>query len=373
MVINIKDDSGKRKQKWISTGLPIKGNKREAERMLNALLVEYSNTGYTEPSKAIFYEFLRDWVEMQKPKLQATTYMNYVHILDKHICPYFKKSGFLLVNVSSNLIQRYYSTKMEEGLSPNTVIKHHAVIRSALQYALKSKMIKENPCDLVDKPKRKRYVGEFYNADEIKLLLKAAKGSPVEIPIFIAAYFGLRRSEVLGLRWSAIDFSNKFLTVRHKVVRAIKDGKLVNIATDDLKTESSYRILPLDEQLLEFLIAVRKQQEANRAVCGDSYSLEHEDYVCVNNMGILLNPDHVSDAFTKLLRKHELKHIRCHDLRHSCASLLLALGYSMKEIQEWLGHSNYQTTANLYSHIDPRNKKNMIQGLSGALNEEGLM
>ena len=89
--------------------------------------------------------------------------------------------------------------------------------------------------------------------------------------------------------------------------------------------------------------------------------------MCVDELGGLINPDYVTDMFGKIIKRNDLKRIRFHDLRHSCASLLLALGYSMKDIQEWLGHSNYQTTANLYSHIDPRNKKNMIQGLSNAL------
>ena len=95
------------------------------------------------------------------------------------------------------------------------------------------------------------------------------------------------------------------------------------------------------------------------------------DYVCVNDMGELINSDYVSSAFPKLIKQNGLKHIRYHDLRHSCASLLLSLSYSMKEIQEWLGHSNYQTTANLYSHVDPRNKKNMIAGLTNALSTKG--
>jgi integrase len=294
--------------------------------------------------------------------------MNYDHMLKKHVYPYFKGTQILLRNVTPDVIQKYYSAKASEGLNPNTIIKHHAIIRSTLQHAVKIKLLKENPCDFTDKPKRKRYVGEYYNAEEVKQLLNVAQGSSVEVPIFIAAYFGLRRSEVLGLKWSALDLSNGSLKVCHKVVRALENGKLINVATDDLKTEASYRVLPLDAPLLEFLTAVKRRQDWNRKVCGDSYALEHEDYVCVNDMGVLLNPDYVSDVFSKIIKRNGLKHIRYHDLRHSCASLLLSLGYSMKDIQEWLGHSNYQTTANLYSHVDPRNKKNMIQGLTGALN-----
>jgi len=368
MQFRFKDATGNWKQKWKSTGLKEKGNKRKAEQQLNALLAEYNaDGGYVEPSKILFCDFVRDWVEINKSKLQPTTYMGYTHMLTKHVYPHFQSLALQLKDISPDTIQRYYNAKLDEGLNPNTIIKQHAVIRSALQYAVKTKLIKDNPCDYVDKPKRKKYVGEFYTADEIKQLLDVSKGTTVEVPIFIAAYFGLRRSEVLGCRWSSVDFSNKVLKVEHKVVRIIKDGKLVNYATNDLKTESSYRVLPLDDRLLEFLARVKKRQEWNKRVCGDSYSTEYEDYICVNDLGVLINPDYVTDCFSKILKRNGLKHIRYHDLRHSCASLLLHLGYSMKEVQEWLGHSNYLTTANLYSHVDPRNKKEMIQGLSSAL------
>jgi len=316
MVINMKDSAGKRKQKWISTGLTIKGNKRKAEQMLVVFIAEHKDSGYIEPSKVLLCDFIRDWVEMRRTELQATTYMNYSHLLKKHVYPYFQAMGLQLKNVTPDIIQRYYNAKIGEGLNPNTVIKQHAVIRSALKYAVRSKMLKENPCDLVDKPKRKKYVGEFYNAEEIKELLAVSKGTTVEVPIFIASYFGLRRSEVLGLRWSVIDTSNAHLKVCHKVVRAIEGGRLVNIATDDLKTESSYRILPLDGRLMEFLTELKRRQEANRELCGNAYNTKYLDYVCVNDMGELLNPDYVSDSFGKIIKRNGLKHIRYHDLRH---------------------------------------------------------
>jgi len=317
MQIRFKDDSGKWKQKWKSTGLPEKGNKRKAEQMLKSWLDECnSEGGYKEPTKILFCDWVRDWVETSKPRLQATTYMGYMHLLTKHVYPYFQKSGLQLKDITPATIQQYYKLKADEGLGGNTITKQHAVIRSALQYAVKTKLIRDNPCDFVAKPKRKKFVAEFYNADEIKKLLEVSKGTAVEVPIFIASYFGLRRSEVLGCRWSAVSFTNKTLTVCHKVVRSIEDGKLVNIATDDLKTESSYRVLPLDERILEFLAVVKKQQEWNKRVCSSSYSLEHEDYICVNDVGVLLNPDYVSDSFSKILKRNGLKKIRYHDLRH---------------------------------------------------------
>jgi integrase len=370
MQIRFKDEVGAWHQKWKSTGLKEKGNKRNAEQQLKTWLDECNDVGgYNEPSEIMFSDWVRDWVEISRPRLQATTYTGYIDMLNKHICPYFQagRAKLQLKDITPDSIQRYYSAKNKEGLSPNTVIKHHAVIRSALKYAVKSRLIKENPCDFVDRPKTKKFAAEFYSASEIQKLLAMAEGTPIEVPVFIAAHFGLRRSETIGLRWSAIDLSNGHLTVCHKVVRAAKDGKIVKIATDELKTESSHRVLPLDEKLIKYFSVIKSRQEQNRKLCGNTYSTEYQDYVCVNGTGELLNPDYVSIKFGKLIKRNGLKHILYHDLRHSCASLLLSLGCSMKEIQEWLGHSNYLTTANLYSHVDPRNKKSMIQGLSIAL------
>ena len=366
-VLNFKDDSGKRKQKWVCLNMPVKNNKRKAEQRLAELLAENDGTAYIEPTKILFCDYVKLWVEGERGKVQVTTYDNYVHMLNRHIYPYFKKLGLPLAKVTPSVIQKYHADKLSEGLSPNTVIKHHAKMRTSLQQAYKAKLVRENVADLVEKPKRAKYHGSFYNADELNKLLAVAKGTTIETPVFLAAYFGLRRSEIIGLRWEAVDFVSKTVTVKHKVVRAKLDGKMTIQATDELKTQSSYRVLPLNDTLLAYLKDVKSKQESNRKRNGNSHNHEYDDYVCVNEMGDLINPDYVTSTFEKIIKNNGLKPIRFHDLRHSCASLLLALGYSMKDIQGWLGHSNYQTTANLYSHVDPQNKKNMIQGLSNTL------
>jgi integrase len=299
--------------------------------------------------------------------VEPTTHEVYEHMLNKHIYPYFKSISVTLSKATPALIQKYYTDKLCEGLSPNTVIKHHAVIRTALQQAVETKLIKENVCDLAKKPKRTTYRGNFYNAGEINTLLAIVKGTSIETAIYMAAFFGLRRSEVLGLRWDAVDFDSGTMLVNHKVVRAKKDGKLMTHASDDLKTDASYRALPLNESLLTYLQNLKETQDANRERNGNCHIHKYDAYICVNELGDLLNPDYVSDVFGRIIKQNGLKHIRFHDLRHSCASLLLALGYSMKEVQEWLGHANFQTTANLYSHVDPKRKRDMIEGLGSAL------
>ena len=232
-------------------------------------------------------------------------------------------------------------------------------------------LIPSNPADKVERPKKGRYVGSFYDTNEVQKLFEAAKGTHMEIPVFLGAFYGLRRSEVLGLRWDAVDFTNNTLTIKHTVTSFSLDGKKVQVAQDTTKTKSSMRTLPLVPAFRERLLALRDEQDEHMRVCGRCYNRNYLDYICVDEMGTLLSPNYVSSAFSKLLEKHGLRHIRFHDLRHSCASLLLANGVPMKQIQEWLGHSDFSTTANIYAHLDYSSKLSsaeaMVNGLGTAL------
>ncbi len=152
----------------------------------------------------------------------------------------------------------------------------------------------------------------------------------------------------MGLRWSAVDFDHKLISINHKLIVV---GKEV-IFTDELKTKTSNRTLPLIPAIEEALLKHRAQIEENKEFYGNSYDQRYLDYVCVEENGKIIYPDHMTKKFADLLKEHGLKHIRLHDLRHSCASNMLASGVPMKEIQEWLGHSNFSTTADVYSHLD---------------------
>ena len=265
-------------------------------------------------------------------------------------------------------IKKYYSSKISEGLSPNTVIKHHGVIRTSLQYAVKSKLIKENVADLADKPKKQKFIGGYYNQDELNLLFEKAKDSSIETVVLLTAYYGLRRSEVLGLKWENIDFNNNIISICHKVVRKFDDdGKLTFSQEDELKSKSSYRMLPLDKDISNHLLTLKRKQTVNMSLFGDCYCRDFIDYICVDAMGGLLKPDYITHKFKKVLKQNNLRKIRFHDLRHSCATLLLALGFDMKSIQEWLGHANLQTTANIYAHVDFSKKNEMLDTVSAKL------
>ena len=370
MVVNYHDAAGKRKTKWFPTGLPVKGNKKKAEKMLMDLRKEFVPDEKPIEQGILFSDFMLQWLEIVKPTIAVTTYSSYSNMVKGVIAPYFKAKGISLGELKATDIQAFYMEQLKR-VSPNSVIHYHANIHKALKYAIKIDLIPTNPADKVERPKKNRFIGSFYDSDEVEKLFTAAKGTHLEIPIFLGAFYGLRRSEALGLKWSAIDFQSDTITIRHTVTSCNLDGKHVQIAQDTTKTKSSLRTLPLVPAFKEKLLAHKKQQDEYRRVCGKCYDKRYLDYICVDEMGTLISPHYLTSAFPKLLDKNGLRHIRFHDLRHSCASLLLSNGVPMKQIQEWLGHSDFSTTANVYAHLDYNSKLSsadaMVNGLKGAL------
>lgn len=184
-------------------------------------------------------------------------------------------------------------------------------------------------------------------------------------------FYGLRRSEIVGLRWSAIDFDNNVFYVNHTVTTPNIDGKKTIVAKDRAKTKSSLRALPLNEDLKDRLIEIKKQQEMYQKKFKRSYDRNWLDYVMVDELGGLILPDYITPAWKRLLEKNNMRVIRFHDLRHTCASLLLNKGkhdgITLKDIQVWLGHSDFSTTANTYSHLDATSKVSSLSALSGAV------
>ncbi len=370
MVLSYTDETGKRVTPYKSTGLPVKGNKRRAEAMLDKWrldteidlekrIQEYARNHSSLPQDIQFTKFMLDWLAMMKNNVEITTHASYSLVIKNQIVPYFDEHypHLKLRDLNPLQIQEYYSWEMnEQGVSANTVIHRHANIRKALQYAYKIGLIDNNPADRIDRPRKDEFVGSYYNEEELKQLFEAVKSDPLELPVLLAAYYGLRRSEVLGLKWDAIDFEKKTITIRHVVTEAQIDGKMTIIEKDRTKTKSSHRVLPLVKPFEDALLRLREQQAENRRLCGSSYCTDYLDYINVNPVGDRLKPGYLTTHFPYVLEKNGLRRIRFHDLRHSCASLLFSNGVSMKEIQEWLGHSNISTTANIYTHLDYNSK-----------------
>ena len=350
-VLSYKQDN-KWKTKWVSTKIPaVKGNKKLANAKLEEIKKQFQeeiNSDHIDNEEILFVDYMKKWLKMIKASVEETTYNGYKGVVNGRLSDYFSNKKITLQNIKPKHIQDFYQYLLDDGLSGNTVKHYHANIRKALQYAMKTDIIPSNPADKVDLPKIEEYNPNFYTCDEVKTLLNEVIGTKLEIPVMIDCFYGFRRSEVIGLKWSAINFENKTITINHTITQS--NGKL--IIRDKTKTKSSKRTLPLEPIVESFLLELKEKQEKNKELCGNSYNQEWLEYICVDVCGNLIRPDYVTETFLKLLKKKNLKQIRFHDLRHTCASILLKNGANMKEIQAWLGHSNYNTTANLYAHLD---------------------
>ena len=314
-VLNYTDSLGKRKTKWISTGLTVKGNKKRAE----AILVDARRNFHPEEPKIVsgdilFADYMEKWLDIIKGSVAVPTFASYSTTVKKIVAPYFRKKGVTLRELTAKDIQEFYLSELER-VSASSVIHYHANIHKALKYAVKIDLIDVNPADKVERPKKDRYVGSFYDADEVNALFEAAKGSKLELPILLGAFYGLRRSEAIGLKWDAIDFDRNTITIRHTVTSCDLDGKRILVASDTMKTKSSMRTLPLVPFMRERLLALKAEQQENRRLCGRSYIKDYLAYVCVNEIGDLIKPHYVTESFSKLLKAKGLRQIRYHDLR----------------------------------------------------------
>ena len=367
-VLNYRNAGGQRKTKWISLGLPEKGNKRKAEAELARLRAEF------EPPKEVgdlssdmlFADYLLEWLEIAKGRLAVATYSSYAAMIKKPVGPYFRQRNLTLRELESRHLQMFYS-EMLRKVKPNTVIHYHAIIHSALKYAVKTDMLVQNVADKVDRPKKNSFQPVFLSAEEMQKMFEALRGTKLELPVLVAAFYGFRRGEVLGLKWDAIDFERGTISVIRTVTTITLDGKQTEIEQQSAKTKSSLRTLPLIGSFREYFLQVKEAQELNKQVCGNCYNHEYDGFVFVDELGERMRANYLTSAFPKFLEDHGLRRMRFHDLRHSCASLLLANGVPLKHIQEWLGHSDFTTTANIYAHLDYKSKITSAQAMETGL------
>ena len=411
VILVYKNAAGKRKDKSFPTKLPVRGNKTKAKNMSEQILMDFEipdedlfvatlvDDTSAEMKKTISIEISEDaldkinltdltkeqienllfadylklylpYTRKRKKPIEDTTYASYEGNIKSPVGPYFREQGIKLKDLDARDIQEFYDIQLQR-VTANTVIHYHAIIRLALCHARKMEYIEKNPMELVVKPTKNQFVGSFYSVDELNELIRVTKDTKLELPVIFGGFYGLRRSEIVGLRWSAIDFDNNVFYINHKVTTPCLDGEKKIDAKDGAKTKSSVRALPLTETLKVRLLEIKERQKMYQKKFKRSYIKEWLDYVMVDELGNLILPDYISSSFKLVLEKNNLRHIRFHDLRHTCASLLLNKGkqngVDLKDIQAWLGHSDFATTANIYSHLDATSKTNSLSALEGVI------
>lgn len=367
MVLNTHTPEGKRKLKWLSTGLSVKGNKKKAEALLRKTLNEYEEETLCASSEMLFSDAVKLWLAEAEQHVDEVTMQGYRSLANVHIIPYFDAHGLRLCDITHTILQAYVDEKAKRGrvdgkggLSARSLILHKNVLNQTLKCAVRDGLISNNPCEFVRLPVTERHEAHFYTESQLVQLFEAAKDEPLLPAIKFTALYGVRRSELCGLRWQAIDFERKTIVINHTVVKVSK-----TIEKDKTKNTTSRRIFPLDPEIEVMLLKMKARQEENKRLLGKAYA--KNDYVFCWDDGRPFSPDYVSQRFAKILQQNNLPHIRFHELRHSCASNLLNMGFTLKDVQEWLGHSDIKMTANIYGHLDISRKRAISDTLSSHL------
>jgi len=322
----------------------------------------------------LFSEYMKQWLEDTKHTIAESTYYSYKDTIHNVICPYFDKQKIKLHDIERTHIEQFYKYKQrgsesKKGVKASTIRNYHANIRKALKDAYNDDLITSNPAAKVKLPRVVRFRGNPYTQSEIKALAEAIIGTRLEVPVLLTAWFGMSRGEVMGVRWDAINFEAKTLSVNGTVTNwgSGKPAENEVFRPGEAKREMRLRSFPLSENQVSYFQTLKQKQADNRMLCGDSYNMDYTDFLCVDAVGNKIRLSYVTVAFAEMLKKLGLRKIRYHDLRHTNITLLLEAGIELIKLQVWAGHSHLSTTADIYAHVQANSKKPLTDKMSEIL------
>ncbi|HVB25345.1 MAG TPA: tyrosine-type recombinase/integrase [Ktedonobacteraceae bacterium] len=322
-----------------------KTEKEAYQKMQQALYEHRQGTLITGPQQTV-KQFLEYWLEnVQKPLIREITYSLNRGIIYKHIMP--DLGQIKLRDLKPEHIEKLYAKMLKAEYNPSSIGHTHGILRSALNQAVKRGLLARNVCDIVSPPRSHKHEVTSLTINQAQKLIQVAKGHRLEALLIVAITTGMRRGELLALRWQDVDFETKRLYVRRSVNRIVGHG----IVEGEPKTMNSKRTITLPQVVLDALKQHKANQEETKRKVGTLW--KDRNLVFPNTQGNYEEATHLRTMFLKFLRDAELPSIRFHDLRHSAASILLSLGVNPKVIQELLGHSKVSMTLDVYSHVLP--------------------
>lgn len=356
-------------------------SKKDALNKLNEELYR-ENNGIERPKEMPLKNFLKMWLEeFVKIENSENTYIKYKGTVNKYINPYL--GTLKLCDIKVLHLQRFMNklkdTKIKNStkyLSNTTIQKHFMVLNTALNKAVKLQMINDNPCKFIDIPKRNKFKANILTLDEFTLIYSKLDKNKYEDHLMMVAMamtleLGLRRGEMCGLQWKDIDFNKNSIKIRNALIRVDKKYKI-----SGLKTESSYRELPVSSELLKILKNHKTIQNKSKIKYGELYINQNifdadpvkYDFVFTTELGKYVIPSRFLQRLKRLCIYNSInKNIRWHDLRHTNATVLLQTGVSMKVVQERLGHALMQTTSDIYAHVTDEMNRNATNVLSAVI------
>ena len=353
-------NSGTRKRRWHS----FKGSKRQAQVECARLISEMQNGNYLAPDKTTFAEFAERWLTHMKSQVSPKSHARYGELLRKNVVPLI--GAVVLTKLKPVIISEAYAKALENGrrdgtggLSPRTVGHMHRVLRQALGDAVKWEMLHRNPADAVNPPKVERTVMQTYNLDQTATLIDAMRGTRLLVPTMLAVLCGLRRGEVVALKWKNVDLAAGRLAV---VESAEQVG--TNIRYKSPKSGNG-RQLVMSARLVDELRSHRMRQAEELLRVG--VRLTDDTFVVAQVDGSPIQPDTLTQDWTRKIEKTGLPVYRFHDLRHAHATHMLANGIHPKVASERLGHSKIGITLDLYSHVLPSMQEDAAERVDEAL------
>lgn len=357
-----RDETGKRRQKWAT----VRGLRADAERELRRLLTSLDQGTFVEPNKLVVGEYLEQWLKnYAKSSVSGKTFERYADIVRSHLIPAF--GSIPLLKLQPLHIQGYYTKALESGrrnglggLSAQTVLHHHRVLREALNRAIKWRLLIRNPADAVEPPKPEHKDMRALTETETAKLLERARSSKAYMPVLIAVTTGMRRGELLALRWKDVDLNNAGLSVRQSLEQT-KEG----LRFKQPKTTKGRRTIALPSLLVDALRVHKAEQAKVRLMMGPGY--QDHGLVYANPDGTPYPPDSLTATFRSMVRKTALVGVRFHDLRHTHATQLLLQGVHPKIVSERLGHATVSITLDLYSHVLPGMQEDAALKVDAAL------
>lgn len=324
--------------------------KKEAQAACAELIAELTKGVYVDAKDLIFKDIMEEWLELSKVRVKDTTYKNYFRAVDTRIIPALGQMKVKDINHAT--IQKYISELIDEGCSPRYIEYLFTIINGAVEHAVKTERLVKNPLQYVEVPRPRRRTHTTWEVEEINRFLHFAKfDNPIYfVSLKIAIHTGMRRGEVLGLRWSDVNLKEQKISVTQSLIYDDEGFRF-----SDLKTKSSKRLISIDDDLTAELKQYKAQQNQFKLALGSEY---HDlDLVCCREDGKPIYPRTLAQHFENVIKKAGVPKIRLHDLRHTHATILLKLGENPKVVSERLGHSTVTMTLDTYSHVTPDMQK----------------
>lgn len=292
--------------------------------------------------------YLDRWLEDSvRGTVRESTFSRDKYLVTNHVVPVLGRVK--LKNLNAMSLQRLYREKLDSGLSGSTVLKVHHALHKALSEAKRLRLIADNPAAEVKAPRASSQEMRPLSAPEAKQLLEAARSDRLEAFYVLAIHTGMRRGELLGLKWEDVDLDGSTVRVRRTLTRT---GNGKGLALGEVKTKKSRRTVRLRPETVDALKSHRARQAVEKHAAGGVY--EDRGLVFAGETGNLINPSNLRQrSFASLLKKAGLPHVTLHDLRHTCASLLFQRNVNPKIVQELLGHASVAITLDTYSHMLP--------------------